>query len=132
MKYKDTLTMYQQRIFKYMLARYDGGGSGLRCAVSGKELSAHVGLEERKLRAVYADMVDANYSVGSSNKSGYFLVIDREDEKEAVIPEIKRLNTIRRRIDKVSKNRLSMRMKKLFNVPNTTPRELNNLFEVVK
>lgn len=114
-----------------MLARYDGNGSGLKCAVSGKALSAHVKLEERKLRAVYADMVDANYSVGSSNKSGYFLVIDREDEKEAVIPEIKRLNTIRRRIDKVSKNRLSMRMKKLFNVPNST-RELNNLFEVTE
>jgi len=125
MKYKDTLTMYQQKIFKYLLARYDGGGSGLHCAVSGRDLAAHTGLDARTLRAVYADMVMAGYSVGSSNAKGYFLVIDRADEREAVMPEIKRLNTIRKRIEKVSQNRLSKRMERLFRVPNTTPRPLN-------
>lgn len=95
------------------MARYDKKGNGRFCAVTARRLCKITGLCERSLRHVILSMILKGYNVGSSNRNNYFLVISYNDEKEAVLPELKRMKTIFKRITMTRKNRMHKMSNKL-------------------
>ena len=102
-----------QKIYRFMMARYDKKGNGRFCPVSARRLCKITGLQERALRYAVSSMIARGYNIGSSNRNNYFLVFSLADEMEAVRPEEKRMRTIAKRIRMIRRNRMHKMSRKL-------------------